>query len=111
GAAAGDAEAADAGRRVRLTGQPQERQRLVGARVQRADDDRPVAGRLEDLRVRGGLLVRAGLLVPAEEQELGAEQADAGDAGEVDAVEIGGGADVDHQVDRAPVGGTAGPRR
>ena len=70
------AQAADTEGGVGLVGNGDEAQRLVGSRVQGADDDLAAGEGLEDPGV-ARLLLRDGRLVrPVEEQELGAEQPD-----------------------------------
>ena len=71
------ADAAAAEERVGLRLLGQRAQRLVGADVERADDERAAAEPARDGRVRLGLLVLVGQLVAVEEQELRAQQADA----------------------------------
>ena len=68
---------AHAEERVVLGRLAQERQRLVGPGVERADDHRAAAERRGDLRVDRALLLLGRRVVAVEEQELGAQQADA----------------------------------
>ena len=77
----------------------QRRQRLVGAGVERAHDQRPSVERLSDLPQRGGLLVLAGQLVAAQEQELRAQQADALGAELHRAARVAAGAEVGEHLD------------
>ena len=97
-------------RRVLLTFQRGEGDRLVGAGVQGADDDvLTLTERLEHRRVDVGLLLDARFLLPVEEAQLGAEQADALDGlgdGFPGRLAVG---DVGEQLDRCAVLGAARP--
>ena len=75
----GEAEAdpATAEERVVLRLLAQERQRLVGARVERADHDRPPVEGLGDLGQDRDLLVLVRRVAAVEEEELGPQQPDA----------------------------------
>ena len=84
--------------------QAEERQRLVGAR--RPGCVRRSGAAFEEPNASAYAATcssRLGASRPVQEEELGAEQADARDVGQVDAGQVGGRADVDHQVDRVPV--------
>ena len=72
-----EADAAHAEERVGLGRHGQRRQRLVGAGVERAHDERPAVERHGDLAQGLDLLVLVGQLRAVEEEELGAQQADA----------------------------------
>ena len=75
------ADPADTEERVLLRRHRQRRQRLVGAGVERAHDQRPAVQRGRDLGQLLGLLVLAGERRAIQEQELGPQQPDAFGAG------------------------------
>ncbi|MBI4939771.1 MAG: hypothetical protein HY830_03370, partial [Actinobacteria bacterium] len=102
-------EAADAERGVGLLPHVEERQRLVRAGVERAQDDAAARERGEDVGVERRLLVDRRRVGPVEEGELGAEQADplgprGGRRAGARTVR-----DVGEQRDPHPDGGAAGP--
>ena len=98
--------------RVLLVGMGRERDRLVGAGIEGADDDVLPLGRerLEHPRVDVGLLVDTRLGLPVEEAQLGAEQADPGDRLGTRCDRRGRVGDVGEQLDRAVVRGASRTR-
>ena len=101
----GEPDAPDAEERVRLGRLRQVRERLVRADVERAEDQRSPFQSLGDAPVRRVLLVLAWHRVPLQEQELGAEEADALGAVLDRGLDVDGRADVCDDLDPAPVVG------
>ena len=97
------ADPADAEEGVVLRRHRQGRQRLVGARVERAHDQRPPVERDRDPPQGLGLLVLVGELGRAQEQELGAQQADALGAQLDRAGGLAGAAEVGEHLDPGAV--------
>ena len=71
------AQAAQAEERIGLGRQREARQRLVAADIEGADDARLAVQTVEQLGIGDELLVLVGQAIVADEQEFGAEQADA----------------------------------
>ena len=84
---------------IRLGRLWQRRQRLVGANVERAEDDRAIAHRGYHLFQHRHLLILVRQLIAAEKQELAAQQANsirAGRGGPAGIIQVGGiAADLD----------------
>ena len=103
-----EADAAHAEERVGLGRHGQGRQRLVGAGVERAHDERAAVERHGDLAQGLDLLVLVGQLRAVEEEELGAQQADALGAQLDRGGGLGGGAEVGEDLDARAVARGAG---
>ena len=76
---------------------------LVGSEVERPDRDRPAVHRVGDLPVGLELLVFRRQIVPVEEQELAAEEADSGGSCFVGLLHVLRQLDIGLKVDRDPV--------
>jgi hypothetical protein len=102
------ADPAAAEERVGLGVLGEERQRLVGADVERADHERAAVEGGRDLGQRGVLLLLAGRVLAAEEEELRAQEADALGALRDRARRLGDGAEVRGDLDPAAVASVCG---
>ncbi len=103
-----ETDSANAEERVLLRRHRQRRQRLVGAGVERAHDQRPAGQHGRDLGQLLGLLVLAGQRRAIQKQELGAQQPDAFGAGVDGPAGVGGRSEVGEHLDPGAVGRDGG---
>src|SRR4029077_16553372 len=101
------ANAAQAERRVRFWWHRQVGDRLVSARIERADGERALPQHIGDLLVLGSLLGLARWGLAAEDQKLGARQSPALGAVAYRSLRLGQGADIGEHLDTSPVGRAA----
>ena len=99
---------ADPQERVRFGGKAEVRDLLVAADVGQSDDDRTIRAECgEDAPIRPSLLLLGGRSGPAEEQELGPQQADALGAHQQRSLDLARSAEIGQQTDGVAVPGDA----